>query len=75
MKKYNLNLFLFSKHVDCWIDGLPLRTIAEDTGTSAATLSRIIRGEKPNVDTFVNLCKHMQADRKIYFISEETEYD
>lgn len=36
--------------------GLSLRDAAKELGVSAATLSRVERGEKPDIDNFVKIC-------------------
>ena len=40
-----------------------LRETGAQIGVSAATLSRIERGEKPDIDTFMRICKWLGAEK------------
>lgn len=39
-----------------------LRTIAREIGVSAATISRIERGKKPDIDSFRKICLWLEVD-------------
>lgn len=40
----------------------PLREIAKEIGVSPATLSRVIRGNLPDLETFGKICKWLKID-------------
>lgn len=42
--------------------GRGLREVAEEIGTSAATLSRVESGKQPDLQTFAKLCKWLGVD-------------
>lgn len=44
--------------------GLSLRYAAKILGISAATLSRVERAEKPDIDTFVKICQWAKWSKK-----------
>lgn len=53
------NVKKFGMHVASYRRGLgfSLRDAAKILGISAATLSRVERAEKPDIDTFVKICQ------------------
>ena len=55
--------------------GLRLRGAATELGVSAATLSRIERGEKPDIDTFVKICLWARWSKKCDFFFAENPAD
>lgn len=46
--------------------GLSLRVAAASSGVSVSTLSRIARGEVPDVDTFAKLVKWLEIDANVF---------
>lgn len=55
--------------------GLSLRDAAKELGFSAATLSRVERGEKPEIDTFVKICQWAGWTKKCDFFFVENAAD
>lgn len=57
--------------------GLSLRDAAKLLGVSAATLSRIERAEKPEIDTFVKICKWAHWSKKVdfFFVDNKSDID
>ena len=55
--------------------GLRLRAAAKEIGISAATLSRIERGEKPDIDNFVKICIWAEWSKKCDFFFIENPAD
>jgi transcriptional regulator with XRE-family HTH domain len=52
--------------------GLSMRDLAKLTDISASTISRIERGEKPDIDTFGQLCEWMRYDPgKFFYVDPE----
>lgn len=47
---------------------LSLRELAIELGISAATLSRIERGKKPDLESFGQLCAWMNEDASRFFV-------
>lgn len=54
---------------------LSLRAAAKQLGFSYSTLSRLERGEKPDIDTFVKLCQWAGWAKKcdFFFVNNTTE--
>lgn len=50
-----------------------LRSIAQITGLSASTLSRIEHCGKPDIDTFIVLCNWLDCDPRAFFFTPEPE--
>jgi transcriptional regulator with XRE-family HTH domain len=65
MMAYNAQLFAIA--LFHWRSERGLRETAELTGVSASTLSRLERGEKPDIETFALLCERMGADPAVFF--------
>lgn len=63
----------FSAALQQYSKGLPLRAVAERSGVSASTISRIIRGSLPDLETFVQLCGAMQVEPREFFYSVEVD--
>lgn len=57
--------------------GLSLRDAAEKLGFSAATMSRVERGEKPEIDTFVKICQWAGWSKNcdLFFIENPSDLD
>ena len=57
--------------------GLSLRDAAKELGFSAATLSRIERAEKPDIDTFVRVCQWAGWAKKCdyFFVTDPADLD
>lgn len=51
--------------------GLRLRAAGDELVVSAATLSRVERGEKPDIDTFVKICIWARWSKKCDFFFAE----
>jgi len=54
---------------------MSLREAAKQVGVSAASLSRIERGEKPDIDTFVKICQWAGWTKKCDFFFAENPAD
>lgn len=57
--------------------GLSLRDAAKILGISAATLSRVERAEKPDIDTFVKICQWAEWSKKcdFFFVTNPVDLD
>ena len=55
--------------------GLSLRDTAHLLGVSAATISRVERAEKPDIDTFVKICQWAGWSKKVDFFFVENPAD
>lgn len=57
--------------------GLSLRDAAKILGISAATLSRVERAEKPDIDTFVKICQWAEWSKKcdFFFVTNPADLD
>lgn len=49
---------------------ISLRELAEEVGISAATLSRIERGNSPDLLSFGQLCAWMKEDPNRFFVAD-----
>ena len=50
---------------------LSLRDAAKRSGVSASTLSRLVNGETPDMETFATLVEWLQADTRAFFDNEQ----
>lgn len=48
-----------------------LREAAKESGVSASTLSRLLNGEMPDMETFATLTRWLQADVSVFFDHEQ----
>lgn len=55
--------------------GLNLRDTATLLGVSAATISRVERSEKPDIDTFVKICQWAGWSKNVDFFFVENPAD
>lgn len=67
------NRQLFSASLDTHITSnkLSLRDAAKQCGVSASTLSRLLRGETPDMDSFGLLCDWMCTRPGVFFVEVE----
>lgn len=72
---YTFSTEWFAQCLRKWIDNRPLRHVAEDTGVSYPSLSRYCNGGTPNVQHFLALCVHMNADPLDFCFNEDKEWD
>lgn len=74
MKKFDARFFGVAINLKREMEGVSLRDLAEITGISASTLSRIENAEKPDIDTMITLVDwlHLSIDRFIADTEEVT---
>ena len=53
--------------------GLSLREAAKESGVSASTLSRIINGEAPDLDSFASILTWLKANANQFFSTQYQE--
>jgi transcriptional regulator with XRE-family HTH domain len=53
--------------------GLQWRQVAEQSGISASTLTRMAQGKRPDVDGLASLAQWSGLDPKLFFVSEQTK--
>lgn len=72
MKRFDARFFGVAVNLKREMETLSLRDLAEKTGISASTLSRIENGEKPDIDTAITLIEwlNLSMDR---FITEAND--
>lgn len=64
--EFNIHQFQHDLFKDAY-KGRSLRKIEDETGVSAATLSRIQNGKQPEMDIFLKLCSAMDVSPSKYF--------
>jgi transcriptional regulator with XRE-family HTH domain len=52
-----------------------LREIADQTGVSAATLSRLERGTTPDLETFFAICTWLDVSPRVFMMQATTDDD
>ena len=61
---------------DLWMDRdaamMGLRQAAVEIGISASTLSRLERGEMPDLETYVKCCRWMTVDVDVFIHPDKT---
>jgi transcriptional regulator with XRE-family HTH domain len=50
---------------------ISFREIAKETGVSHATISRVLKVKKLEIDTVINLCKWMNEDINQFIVTKE----
>lgn len=70
-RKQVFNVKKFSSTLALFTGETPLRTLAKEIGgVSASTLSRIGRGEKPDIETFGRICRWLRVPEGSFFDHE-----
>lgn len=67
----------FSQDLKACVGSKPLRQIVrkELDGVTFSTLSRVMRGAIPSIETFGLLCEWMHGDPSDYFDFDYSDYD
>src|SRR5579859_2074884 len=72
-KEVSFNHQVFRAHLQAALlqNHLSLRDAAKHSGVSASTLSRLVNGETPDMETFAALVSWLRADTRAFFDHEQ----
>lgn len=73
MKIFDARFFGVAINLKREMEGISLRDLADKTGISASTLSRIENGEKPDIDNAVNLIGWLNLSMDRFVVEEAKE--
>jgi transcriptional regulator with XRE-family HTH domain len=68
-----LDTIKFSEMVKSKRGSIGLRTLANEIGVSAATLSRIEQGNLPDIDTYIKLCNWLEVSTEFFTTTQHSE--
>jgi transcriptional regulator with XRE-family HTH domain len=67
-RRRSFNSKKFSSTLAMFASGRPLREMSREIGgVSASTLSRISRGERPDIETFGRICRWLRVPEGVFF--------